>query len=222
MATSTVENYIKSIYALQFEQGEGGTVGMGELASSLHITPGTATSMVKSLARTGLVRYVPRVGVQLSEQGEQLALLVLRRHRLVELFLVKVLGMDWHEIHDEAEALEHVVSDRVLERIDNLLGHPELDPHGDPIPSATGAIAPRDLLPLDQCVKGQKVRIGRIEDQEESFLQYLESNSLVPGRALTVSATDRQAGVISVRFGDGGERQLGLEAARKIHVELDE
>ncbi|MDQ8205205.1 metal-dependent transcriptional regulator [Pelagicoccus sp. SDUM812003] len=222
MATSTVENYIKNIYTLQFEQGQGDTVGMGELAACLKITPGTATTMVKSLAKTGLVSYVPRVGVQLTVEGEQLALLVLRRHRLVELFLVKVLGMEWHEIHDEAEALEHVISDRVLERIDTLLGRPKLDPHGDPIPTASGTIAERDLFPLADCELGQKVRIGRIENQEEAFLQYLENNDLTPGRDLEISLMDRQAGVISVRFEGGSESQLGLEAARKIQVERED
>lgn len=222
MATSTVENYIKTVYTLQHEQGDGGTVGMGELAAALNITPGTATTMVKSLAKTGLVGYVPRVGVELTEQGEQLALLVLRRHRLVELFLVKVLGMEWHEIHEEAEALEHVVSDRVLERIDLLLGRPELDPHGDPIPSADGAIAQRDLYPLAECAKGQDVVIGRIEDQEETFLQYLENNALTPGRGLRVTRFDAQAGVIALDV-DGGEAcQLSLETARKILVEREE
>jgi len=222
MATSTVENYIKKIYTLQFEQGAGeaANVSMGDLASSLDVTPGTATTMVKSLAKTGLVGYTPRVGVQLTAQGKELALLVLRRHRMVELFLVKVLGMDWHEIHDEAEALEHVISDRVLERIDLLLGRPELDPHGDPIPDASGAIAERDLVPLVDCLDGQKVRIGRIENQEDSFLKYLESNGLTPGQDLTVTSSDAQAGVVSLEFGGGGSRQLGYEAARKISVEV--
>lgn len=222
MATSTVENYIKKIYTLQFEQGKGGNVVMGDLAAALEITPGTATTMVKSLAKTGLVGYTPRVGVELTEQGQQLALLVLRRHRLVELFLVKVLGMEWHEIHDEAEALEHVISDRVLERIDDLLGHPELDPHGDPIPNARGVIVSRELRPLADCEKGERVRIGRIEDQEEAFLQYLETNELTPGRDLLVSGLDSQAGVIAVTFSDGETRQLGFEAARKISVESGE
>ncbi len=221
MATSTVENYIKNIYTLQFEQGEGGNVSMGDLATSLVVTPGTATTMVKSLAKTGLVAYTPRVGVQLTAQGKELALLVLRRHRMVELFLVKVLGMDWHEIHDEAEALEHVISDRVLERIDILLGHPELDPHGDPIPDKSGVIAERDLQPLVDCQEGLRVIVGRIEDQEDSFLKYLESNSLTPGEALLVFGRDPQAGVISLEFADGAKRQLGFEAARKISVELE-
>ncbi len=220
MATSTVENYIKQIYALQFEQGEGGNVAMGDLAASLGVTPGTATSMVKSLAKSGHLDYVPRVGVKLSESGERLALHVLRRHRLVELFLVETLGMEWHEIHEEAETLEHAISDRVLERIDVLLGNPEVDPHGDSIPSATGSMAKRDLTPLDQCEQGQNVTISRIEDQEEGFLQYLESNKLTPGKDITVTRRDGQAGIVSVQFSDGNQCSMGFPAARKIQVEL--
>lgn len=219
MASSTVEDYIKQIYALQYEQGQGGTVGMGDLAGALGVTPGTATSMVKSLAKSGHLEYTPRVGVQLSQSGERLALLVLRRHRLVELFLVKTLGMEWHEIHEEAETLEHAISDRVLERIDALLGYPEVDPHGDPIPSATGAMAKRDLTPLDECEQGQNVTISRIEDQGEGFLQYLESCELTPGQAVTVTHRDGQAGILSVRFSNGNQCSMGFPAARKIQVE---
>ncbi|MBC2607004.1 metal-dependent transcriptional regulator [Pelagicoccus albus] len=221
MATSTVENYIKKIYTLQFEQGAGGNVSMGELATALEVTPGTATTMVKSLAKTGLVGYTPRVGVELTGQGKELALLVLRRHRMVELFLVQVLGMDWHEIHDEAEALEHVISDRVLERIDVLLGRPELDPHGDPIPDARGIIAERDLVPLSMCKQGQRARVGRIENQEDAFLKYLEQIELTPGTQLSISQYDKQAGVMTLLFQSGEIRQLGMEAARKISVELE-
>ena len=219
MASSTVENYIKQVYALQFEQGEGGIVGMGDLAASLGVTPGTATSMVKSLAKSNHVEYIPRVGVKLLEPGEKLALLVLRRHRLVELFLVKILGMEWHEIHEEAETLEHAISDRLLERIDNLLGNPKVDPHGDSIPSASGKIAKRDLIPLDQCDKGQAVIISRIEDQGEGFLQYLESNGLTPGIGVLVLARDGLAGILSVQFADGSQCTMGFPAARKIQVE---
>ena len=220
MATSTVENYIKQIYALQFEQGVGGLVSMGVLASTLKVTPGTATSMVKSLAREKHVEYTPRVGVALSDSGKSLALHVLRRHRLVELFLVKTLGMEWHEIHDEAESLEHAISDRVLAKIDALLGYPKVDPHGDSIPSPSGVIAERKLFALDECEKGKSAIISRIEDQAEDFLQYLESNRLTPGNEVEVVNSDRHAGILSLRFLDGNRCSLGFPAARKIQVEL--
>ena len=117
---------------------------MGQVASALGVTPGTATTMVKALAESGLAEYEPYSGVRLTAAGEKLAGLVLRRHRLVELFLVQVMGMSWAEVHDEAEQLEHVVSERLIERIDEMLGRPTHDPHGDPIPTAEGTIARRN------------------------------------------------------------------------------
>src|SRR5438046_8279 len=137
MASRTVENYLKALYSEQQRAGDE-LVSMGRLASAMGVVPGTVTTMVKALADSGLVSYEPRGGVRLTRGGEQLALHVLRRHRLVELFLVKVLGLDWSEVHAEAEELEHAVSDKVLERIDALLEHPRVDPHGDPIPPARG------------------------------------------------------------------------------------
>src|SRR3982751_5807253 len=140
MASSTVENYLKQIYLEQQSLGAE-LVPMGRLATAMTVPPGTATTMIKALAEANLVNYEPRTGVRLTRPGEQLALHVLRRHRLVELFLVKVVGLDWSEVHDEAEELEHAISDKVLDRIDTLLGHPSVDPHGDPIPSAQGKVA---------------------------------------------------------------------------------
>src|SRR5580700_4576775 len=139
MATITVENYLKKLY-LEQHAADGDRVAMGRLASAMGVVPGTATSMVKALSDSGLVEYQRRGGVRLTSRGEQLALHVLRRHRLVELLLVKVLGLDWSEVHEEAESLEHAISDRVLERIDAILGHPTVDPHGDPIPTSKGQL----------------------------------------------------------------------------------
>ncbi|MGH7179941.1 MAG: metal-dependent transcriptional regulator, partial [Tepidisphaeraceae bacterium] len=137
MPSSTVENYLKRIY-LEQQATSSHLVAMGKLAAAMGVVPGTATSMVKALADSGLVDYEPREGVKLTRGGEQLALHVLRRHRLVELFLVKFLGLDWSEVHEEAEQLEHAISDKVLEKIDALLERPSVDPHGDPIPPAHG------------------------------------------------------------------------------------
>src|SRR5215213_7350890 len=139
LPSSTVENYLKAIY-----QGESTLaaddrlVPMGQVAATLGVAPGTATTMVKALAESGLAQYEPYSGVRLTPAGAKLAALVLRRHRLVELFLVKVMGMSWTEVHDEAELLEHAVSDRLIDRIDEMLGRPEVDPHGDPIPETDG------------------------------------------------------------------------------------
>ncbi len=136
LPSSTVENYLKAIYQGQSSLGpEQRLVPMGQVASALSVTPGTATTMVKALAESGLAEYEPYSGVRLSPAGEKLAGLVLRRHRLVELFLVQVMGMSWADVHDDAEQLEHVVSERLIDRIDEMLGRPTHDPHGDPIES---------------------------------------------------------------------------------------
>src|SRR5215213_11884244 len=153
MASITVENYVKQLY-LEQQNTPQALVSMGALAAAMGVVPGTVTTMVKALADSGLVEYEPRGGVRLTRGGEQLALHVLRRHRLVELFLVKVLGLDWSEVHDEAEELEHAISDKVLDRIDKLLGHPSVDPHGDPIPSAKGKVSEERLASLSSVKPG--------------------------------------------------------------------
>ena len=130
---------------------------MGQLAAALDVVPGTATTMVKALAESGLVRYEPYAGVRLTPAGDKLAALVLRRHRLIELFLVQVMGMSWAEVHDEAEHLEHAVSERLIERMDEMLGHPSVDPHGDPIPNADGGVQER-ALSLVARVPGRRCR----------------------------------------------------------------
>jgi DtxR family Mn-dependent transcriptional regulator len=220
MATSTVENYVKQIYVEQ--QAAGGDeplVPMGKLAAAMGVVPGTATSMIQALAKSGLVEYEPRTGVRLTKGGEQLALHVLRRHRLVELLLVQVLGLDWSEVHDEAEELEHVISDKVLERIDALLGHPSADPHGDPIPSARGTL-PRDRYrPLSECPPGLSGRVTRIVDQDAAFLQFVERCGLKPGIDVVVEARDEHADSVTVRPRDRKSVTLGSGAAGKILVE---
>src|SRR5580692_7638838 len=162
LPSSTVENYLKAIYqGQQLLPTDTRLVALGHVAGALGVTPGTATTMVKALAEAGLAVYEPYNGVRLSAAGEKLAGLVLRRHRLVELFLVQVMGMSWAEVHDEAEQLEHVVSERLIERIDRMLGRPTHDPHGDPIPSADGAIAPLHLDDLLTCPIGKTLKVTR-------------------------------------------------------------
>jgi DtxR family Mn-dependent transcriptional regulator len=220
MPSSTVENYLKQIYLEQ--QGAavppGGLVPMGKLAGAMAVTPGTATTMIKALSEANLVTYEPRTGVRLTKAGEQLALHVLRRHRLLELFLVKVLGLDWSEVHEEAEHLEHAVSEKVLERMDALLGYPAADPHGDPIPTSKGKVATPKLASLAECDVGAPVRIARISDQEPAFLQFLHRSGLTPGVAVSVAARDEQGDNVRVKVG-GKAVALGMGAAGKILVE---
>lgn len=220
MPTSTVENYVKAIYAEQQAIADDAVVSLGRLATMLGVVPGTVTTMIRTLDDAGLVSYQPRIGVRLTRQGEKLALAVLRRHRIVELFLVRILGCDWAEVHDEAEELEHVISDKVLERMDSLLGHPSVDPHGDPIPDAKGRIASVSARPLASFAAGEDVTISRVVGHEPEFLRYLESSSLTPGSALRVTRVDAVAGTITVKpAGTKASVAMSLDAARRLLVE---
>ena len=128
LPSSTVENYLKALYQAEAANDEKTLVPMGQLATAVKVAPGTATTMVKALAESGLVEYEPYLGVRLSPAGTKLAALVLRRHRLIEQFLVEIMGMNWTEVHEDAEQLEHVVSDKLIDRMDAMLGHPSVDP----------------------------------------------------------------------------------------------
>ncbi len=218
MPSSTVEDYLKQIL-LQELRRPGERVVMGRVAEALELTPGTVTTMVKTLANSDLVDYEPYSGVQLTGSGRQLALHVLRRHRLVELFLVQVMGMDWSEVHPEAERLEHAISDRLVEKIDEMLGHPVVDPHGDPIPTAGGEVPQRNLKSLAGCREGDRVRVARISDQSAEFLRLVEREGLKPGSELELESRDEAADSMALTV-DGGRRlPLGLRAAAKILVE---
>jgi len=219
MPTSTVENYVKTLYLEQQRGTARELVSMGRLALACGVVPGTATSMVKALADSGLVDYEPRTGARLTRGGEQLALHVLRRHRLVELFLVRTLGLDWSEVHAEAEELEHAISDKVLDRIDALLGHPSTDPHGDPIPTAKGHVAPRRARRLTETQAGDRLRVARVLDQSPEFLQFVHRCGLTPGTLLTVEAHDTQADAVVLKLSDKKPMTLGTGAAFKIMVE---
>ncbi len=217
MPSSTVEDYIKRLYTEQ-QQAPGELVPMGRLADAMAVVPGTVTTMIKALADSGLVEYEPRAGVRLTAGGERLALHVLRRHRLVELFLVRTLGLDWSEVHDEAEELEHAISEKVLDRIDALLGHPTVDPHGSPIPRANGEVAREETLTLAASHAGRSYRIARVADSESQFLQYAERHGLVPGAQIDVENTDEAAEAVSVRIAGRGQCTLGMSAARRIFL----
>lgn len=218
MATSTVENYLKTLYAEQQRAG-GELVAMGAVAASMSVTPGTATSMVKALAESGLVDYAPRGGVRLSAKGEKLALHVLRRHRIVELFLVEVLGLDWSEVDAEAEELEHAISDKVLAKLDELLKYPSVDPHGDPIPSSKGKLPSRTLASLVECDLGRTMRVARVMDQNPAFLQFVDRHHLKPGTELVVRHRDTVADAVSITSKNHPTLTLGTAAAAKILVE---
>lgn len=219
MPTSTVENYLKELY-LESQRKSGQMISTGVIATALGVTPGTATVMIKTLAESGLVDYEPRAGATLTPRGKQLALHVVRRHRLLELFLVQVLGLDWSEVHDEAEHLEHVVSEKVLDRIDEMLGRPAFDPHGHPIPSAEGQVVAQQLTRLSDCKTGQNVRVARFDDRDPEFLRYADEHGLGVGAAVEVLASDRIADALTVQTLGKPPLTIGVTAAEKIFIEV--
>ena len=219
LRSSTVENYLKAIYKAEIAQTDGNhLVPMGYLAASLEVVPGTATTMVKALAESGLVIYEPYSGVRLTTAGQKLAALVLRRHRLMELFLVKVLGMSWAEVHEEAEHLEHAASDRLIDRIDDMLGRPRVDPHGDPIPDPDGTVSTPQYQTLLTCPIETTLELARVTDQDADFLRFLESNGLVPGQLIRVEARDTVADHVLIRGKNERQVSIGMRAAAKLLV----
>lgn len=217
MPTSTVEDYLKAILVAE-DAGDGELVSTGEIAARLEVAPGTVTAMIKTLAESGLLVYEPYSGVRLTEAGRQLAVHVLRRHRLIELFLVQIMRMDWSEVHGEAERLEHVVSEALIDRIDEMLGHPSVDPHGDPIPDASGVVEETDVTSLLYCPVDTPLRVARVLEQTPEFLQFLERRGLRPGSELTVTERNEPGDTVELGLGDGSRLDLGYRAASKILV----
>jgi DtxR family transcriptional regulator, Mn-dependent transcriptional regulator len=226
LPSSTVENYLKAIYQGGGAPTVSGSAGarrllpMGQLAAALGVAPGTATTMVKTLAESGLVDYEPYAGVRLTAAGEKLAALVLRRHRLVELFLVQVMGYAWDEVHDEAEQLEHVVSDRLIDRMDEMLGWPETDPHGDPIPNSDGLVKPQDAQNLLTCPVNTPVTVTRVIDQDKVFLRFLEQHHLKPGESIEVEHRDEVSDSVRVKGKNDQRVTIGTRAASKLLVHV--
>ena len=215
MPSLTVENYIKTIF--QVCLSGNGQAATGQLATALGVSPGTVTSMLKTLSESDLVTYTPYEGVRLTESGNSLALRVVRRHRLIELFLVKTLNLSWDEVHEEAEHMEHAVSDRLIDKIDAFLGHPAVDPHGDPIPRADGSFETPDSRTLAECGVGDEFRFSRVIDQSPEFLRFLSSSGLPLGAAGHIVANRAEAGIVTVKV-NGHETTLGRAAAEKILV----
>lgn len=216
MPSLTIENYVKTIYQI-CGRHDGSPAATGALAESLGVSPGTVTSMLKTLSDTGLAAYTPYEGVQLTEAGRTLALRVLRRHRLIERFLAETLRLSWDEVHEEAENMEHAVSDLLVDRIDEFLGFPATDPHGDPIPKADGTVEPSSSRSLDQWTAGQTFRLVRVLDQSSEFLRYLSAAGLSIGAEGHVATHAPEAGVMTVDVGRG-EMTLAMETAGKLLV----
>jgi DtxR family Mn-dependent transcriptional regulator len=220
MTTLTVENYLKTTLLTALKSGSE-WVTTGQLAVAMSVAPGTVTAMLKTLAESGHADYRPYEGVRLTSIGREIALRMLRRHRLIELFLVKTLNLDWDEVHEEAEHMEHAVSDNLVDRMDEFLGRPATDPHGDPIPSSDGAMRghPERAIPLATVASGARIRIVRVTDQEGDFLRFLREAGFALHKECQVISNSPEAGIVTTEI-DGRQVTLGHPAARQLLVEL--
>jgi DtxR family Mn-dependent transcriptional regulator len=216
MPSLTVENYAKAIYQLA-QASEDGAVATGQIATALGVLPGTVTSMLKTLDESNLATYTPYEGVRLTPSGRALALRVLRRHRLIEQFLSETLNLTWDEVHEEAEHMEHAVSDSLIDRIDAYLGHPPTDPHGDPIPTAEGTMAAAADRPLDDCAAGDRFEIARVVDQSPEFLRRLSQIGLAIGTQGSLVANDASHNSLTIRLGEQ-DKTLTRNVAAKVMV----
>jgi DtxR family transcriptional regulator, Mn-dependent transcriptional regulator len=213
--TEAVEDYAKTIYALA--RRDAGPVGTSELAADLGVSPGTVTAMLKRMAESGLVEYEPYHGVALTEAGERVALEVIRHHRLIESYLADALDMPWDRVHDEAEVLEHYISEDLERRIAEKLGDPSRDPHGDPIPSAELDIAADDTVALAELDPGDAATFERVSDRDAEMLRFLDQRGIRPGCELALRARDPFDGPLFVQV-SGREHVLGQRLAAAMRV----
>jgi DtxR family transcriptional regulator, Mn-dependent transcriptional regulator len=212
----SVGDYVKAIW----EVAGSGVASTKVVAERLSIAPPSVTNMFARLQEMGLVEYERYRGASLTQRGRKEALRLVRRHRLIETFLLEHLGYSWQEVHEEAERLEHAVSDGFTERLAEFLGHPDHDPHGDLIPAADGTFEPDDSFPLGEAVAGERVRIFKVSD-DVSTLDYLGERKLVPGRRLSIKEVRDLDGVVTVEDEDGEVHALGESLAASIFVRRD-
>ena len=222
MLSQAAQDYIKSIYKLQNGHEPVESVNTSLIAEKMEVAAASATNMVKKLAELNLLQHTPYRGVELTEAGREVALEILRHHRLIELYLSKALGYRWDEVDAEADRLEHVISEEFEDKIDEVLGFPTTDPHGAPIPTKEGDIERFDYQRLMDVAEGKSVVIGQVNDQDPEMLRYMASLGLRPGVEIEVRKKAPFNGPIEIQL-SGGERQaLGVEVAGHIFVTLSD
>lgn len=218
MITLEREDYLKTIYSLQEDESPVRTTA---IARALNVEPASVTGVIKRLAELEYLHHEPYKGVTLTEAGRRVALKVIRRHRLIELYLIEALGYSWDEVHDEAERLEHAVSELFIERISAALGNPEIDPHGAPIPTAEGMVAARTERQLSSLTVGQQGIISQVNDQDPNLLRDLANIGVRPGVKVMVSEIIAIDGPIDIKI-DGMTQTITLEAAQEVFVQITE
>ena len=213
--TQSQEDYLKALYHLH---GDTRPVPTRDLAQRLGISSPSVSEMVGRLVTQGLVEHDRYRGQQLTKEGRKVALELVRHHRLLEMFLVQVLGYSWDEVHEEAERLEHVISERMEQRIFDLLGRPELDPHGHAIPTLTGKVRPVSNRALSECAVGEKVVVQGVSDEDAAKLRELDRRGLMPGTPIEVVGASEYEGPIDIRV-RGRRLSVPLGLARALFVE---
>lgn len=212
--SQAVEDYLKAIYKLETE-GEGASTT--RIAEAMDVSSASATNMVKRLAKMGLVNYQSYKGASLSASGRKIALEIIRHHRLLELYLLEVMGYSWDEVHDEAEKLEHHISEQFEDKIAELLDHPTHDPHGDPIPSKDGIMPVTEDAPLNKAGEGGEYIVTRVKDQDPEVLRYLEKIGLLPGVKVTIREKAPFEGPITLLIEDT-EQTVGHNMGEQIYL----
>lgn len=216
--TTAVQDYLKAIHQLG---GSRGDVPTSALARLLKVTPASVSGMLRRLNELGLVSHRPYRGVRLTRRGTREAVEVIRHHRLLELYLSEVVGMPWDRVHAEADALEHVISEELESRLDELLGYPTEDPHGHPIPSARLVLSERRYPSLAEAEPGERYLVRRVDDRSAELLRHLDDLGLRPGSVVETVESIPFGGGIRARV-DGRERVIGREAAHAVHVSVEE
>ncbi len=209
------ENYLKAI--LKLSGSPDGTVSTNAIAAQLDTSAASVTDMLKKLSDKELITYQRYKGASLTDDGQRIATTLVRKHRLWEVFLVQSLGMTWDEVHEIAEELEHIQSDRLIDRLDHFLGHPKFDPHGDPIPNAQGKYTLRAQVPLSELKPGQEGVVIGVREDESSFLKHLNEKGLTLGKSIKVITNDDYDNTLSLQV-EGHELNLSGKVARNIMI----
>jgi DtxR family Mn-dependent transcriptional regulator len=217
--SSSVGDYLKAVWEVAGVSGEA--AGTSEIAARLSVSAASVSNMFVRLQEMGLVGYERYRGAVLTDRGRREALRLVRRHRLIEAFLLEYLSYSWEEVHEEAERLEHAVSDEFTERLANFLGHPGHDPHGDPIPTAAGALELDDSFPVSEAEAGQRVKVFKVSDEEASVLDYFGERGLVPGKALTVKEARKLDAVVTVEDENGERFSFGQPLTGSLFVRVE-
>lgn len=215
MASQTEENYLKALFNLANSDGE---INISDLAQQLEVSMPTANSMVKNLQKRGLVDYEKYKPVKLTQVGRKEAALIIRKHRLTEMFLVKKMGFGWEEVHEIAEQVEHIHSPKLFERMDEMMGHPTIDPHGSPIPDRQGRIQNLQLKSLSEAKPGQEVILSALADSSTDFLQYLNSRNLSLGTELKILSKEPFDQSMTVSYGDQVKESLSQKVCEKLLI----